>query len=475
MAAGSSVSNAAKRTRAPTAIGGGHAASSWLPLTFIVVGLTALGVAATVSVLHPALWLLPYPHPQVVALAHLWLPGFLLTATLGAMYQLTPVILGVPLRCRPVTGWIHFGLHGAGLVLLIGGMAAGRFDLVGLGGASLTGGVLLFASSIGRTFVDSPRRDVVAWSFPLAAGWLAATVLAGVALAINRRWPFLPVSPVSLLRAHAHLGLVGFFVTLLQGATFQLVPMFTLGELRRPRTATAGLIVSQVALIVLVVGLSDLQAHGTLVGAALMGVGLALTGAALAATLQSRRRRKLEPGVLAFAVGAVGLGLAALVGVGLLLVPHPSVSAVTAYGIIIVPGGFGLMVPGMLCKIIPFLVWMRRYGPRVGREPVPAATTLSSPRLEQSWLLLQLTATATLILGVMIQSTPLTVVGTWLLAAAIGCFLANVGRVLRHLCVPSLAARGPLGRTGNKGGADPSPAPLSPENRHDLQPFATRN
>lgn len=37
-------------------------------------------------------------NPLVVALAHLWLPGFLLSVCLGACYQLMPVVLGAALR-----------------------------------------------------------------------------------------------------------------------------------------------------------------------------------------------------------------------------------------------------------------------------------------------------------------------------------------------------------------------------------------
>ncbi len=148
-------------------------------------------------------------HPHVVALAHLWLPGFLLSICLGASYQLMPVVLGVPLRAaRSVLRW-HAGLHAVGVLALVTGLARADYRLAGAGGLALTIGVSLFAAATWVTFAASSRRDAAAWSFPLAALWLSGTAAAGVMLAANRHAPFLPLSVLDLLAAHAHLGLVG--------------------------------------------------------------------------------------------------------------------------------------------------------------------------------------------------------------------------------------------------------------------------
>src|ERR1051326_167080 len=95
----------------------------------------------------------------------------------------------------------------------------------------------------------SRQRDAVAWSLVLATGWLMLTVLAGLLLAVNRAGHFLPADPLALLRAHAHLGLVGFFLTLLQGVTFRLVPMFTLGDGPNWRRVRGGLWFTQIGLL----------------------------------------------------------------------------------------------------------------------------------------------------------------------------------------------------------------------------------
>src|SRR5690606_28607932 len=115
-----------------------------------------------------------------VALAHLWLPGFLLSASIGSLYQLMPVALGAPLQTRTAVLWLHFALHALGLPLLVLALARGRFEWAGLGGALLAAGTGILLAAVLETFRAARRRDAAAWSFPLAAGWLALTVLAGV-------------------------------------------------------------------------------------------------------------------------------------------------------------------------------------------------------------------------------------------------------------------------------------------------------
>jgi hypothetical protein len=167
-----------------------------------------------------------------------------------------PVVLGTPLRSGSTLLWAHAGLHAGGVILLVAGLAGGHYLTAGWGGLALGAGVCWLIGVTLRTFLRSSRRDPAAWSFPLSASWLGATVLAGVTLAVNRRAPFLSLDTVALLRAHAHLGLAGYFLTLLQGVTFQLVPMFTLGESRHPRCAAWGLAGTQFALFLLVPGLA---------------------------------------------------------------------------------------------------------------------------------------------------------------------------------------------------------------------------
>lgn len=409
-----------------------------LPLIFIVAGLVAFGLAAAwlARVAGRGSGFPPFLHPDVVVVAHLWLPGFLLSICLGASYQLMPVVLGEAVRLREGWLWTHAGLHLAGVAALVWGLASGRYLAAGLGGSAVVAGVAILAVATLRTFRVSRRRDAAAWSFVFAAGWLLATVLAGAGMALNRRHGFLPFSMVDVLRAHAHLGLVGYFASLLQGVTFQLVPMFTMGEARRPRLAMTGLLATQTGLPILAAGLAWGARGPTVAGASLVAAGLVGTGWALAATLATRRRRRLDVGVRAFIVGMSLLGLGGAGGLALAFGAAGTeflLPGAASYGIVVIVGGLSFTVLGMLAKILPFLVWMKVYGPRVGRDQVPVATALSSRRLEEFWFGTHLLGLASLLTGALTETQAPTMAGGVLLLAGAALWLSNAARVLSHL------------------------------------------
>ncbi len=406
-----------------------------LPLAFISLGLGALMVATVWLALQPDIILLPHTHPSVLALTHLWLPGFLLSVCLGAFYQLMPVVLGVPLSFPAATRWLHFTLHAAGLPLLCVGFALGRFDWVGAGGLLLTLGLLCFAATGIRTFLASNRRDAIACSLPLAIFWLTLTASLGIVMAINRHHPFLPLGAIDLLRAHAHLGLAGFFLTLLQGMTFQLVPMFTMGTVRRYPLVWAGMLLNQAGLLILAPGLALGHRPAALLGATLMAGGVAASGIAFLATLRTRHRRQLETGLRAFTIGAGLLAASTVLGLALFSLPAGFIW-IKLYGLGVIAGGLTLIVLGMILKIVPFLVWMHAYGPSVGKRPVPLTSTLSSPRLERLWLGGHLSALPLLALAMIMGSPAAATTGAWLLAAATLLFLINTTRVLGQLRQP---------------------------------------
>lgn len=407
-----------------------------LPLAFIGLGLIAFTLGST--------WLLvetwrgwpPFFHPRVVALVHLWLPGFLLSVCIGASYQLMPVVLGSALHARPRWLWSHLILHGSGVGSLVSGLVLGRYGLAAAGGLAIGVGVAGLLVVTLRTFSASARRDAVAWSFPLAAAWLFATVLAGLVLALNRRDPFVPLPAMSLLRAHAHLGLVGYFLTLLQGVTFQLLPMFTMAPVRRPQGVWLGLAGTQIGLLLLAPSLAWDWSNARWMAIALLVSGLCCSGVSLGATLRTRRTRLLDPGLTAFVAGTSCLILATLVGLWLArheLVDEHSLAGVSVYGLLLIAGGLGLPILGMGCKILPFLVWMKVYGPRVGREDVPLAKALGSLALERAWLVLHLAGMGTLALGLGMMWTAVAGIGGILLEMGAVCYLANATSVVRHL------------------------------------------
>jgi hypothetical protein len=406
-----------------------------LPLAFIVFGIGCLAHALGCLVWEPALILQPHISPRVLSLVHAWVPGFLVSVCLGACYQMMPVVLGVPLACGAWRTWTHLALHAVGVTILISGFTRGLYELVVAGGVLVSLGIVSFAQVAWRTFATSERRDAVAWSFPISATWLLATVVFGVVIAIERRWGLLGLPTLRLLPVHAHMGLAGFFLTLLQGVSFQLVPMFTMGEPRRPRFMFGGLVASQAGLVCLASGLVAGLHSLALVGGCVLAGGVASSGVAFVATLRSRRRKKLEPSLVAFVCGAALIPVTAIFGMVLLTtrVADEFPSLVSAYGLVIIAGALSLVVLGMLGKIVPFLVWMTAYGPKVGKERVPAAPTLSSRELERTWIVAHVAGVVLAVAAVWIGSGAAAKAAAWTLSVGGTLYLWNFARTARHL------------------------------------------
>lgn len=406
------------------------ASGATIPLSFIGAGITVSLVGVSWLLAAPGLLLLPHIHPHVVAFAHVWLLGVLLTICFGAVYQLMPVIANTAFT-GPRQAWAHLVLHLAGVAFMVSAFLRGRMDGVAIGGTSVLLGLLLFGWSVLRTLRAATRIDAILVSFGCAAGWLVVTALAGLLLALNLRFAWWPIDVLALLRSHAHLGVIGFFLTLLQGAMFRLVPMFTLGVLKDTRQVRNALILSQLGLVVLAPALAWQLRGLELAGAALLLGSFFVTAIELKRVLATRKKRLLEPGLRGFFSGLGFLALAALFGT-ILIFAAQNLRAALAYGTIAVLGGVLMAIEGMLCKIVPFLVWMRVYGPLVGRTPVPQATTLGLSRCEHAWVPLH--ASSVLLLGIGAAFERPLVLGLGAIAFASGhaLLIASLGAAGKH-------------------------------------------
>lgn len=409
-----------------------------MPLAFM--GLALLWMVAGTALLftHPQMLLQPHAGPPVIALAHAWMLGFFVTVACGAVYQLVPVALSTTLWNERL-GWMHLVLHAVGVSGMVYLFWHYELGLLSFFGGAVVLGVVFFALNTFITVLRSTRRDVVATSIVLATGWLLGAVLAGLFLVLNRLWGFVPLDPMALLRAHAHLGLVGFFITLLQGVGFQLVPMFTMGEVKHWWMAKAGLWLSQGGLVALVPALIWQYTFLAFLGAAAIGGGLVITGLGLKRTLATRKKRRLDPGLVAFLCGWGGLCVAAFVGAAIIF----SGANPMLYALLGILGGLLPCVAGMMCKVVPFLTWMRAYGPYVGRRYTPPAHSLTHPRVERWGLALQQASVVPLLWGIWRMEGLWLMVGSWVLTAGVALFIYDMLGVLKHLWRPAMAPPAP--------------------------------
>jgi len=420
----------------PGSGGRGTLPLAWFALSFAFL---AAGAVQLLTVF-PAL-AEHHAHPHTAALVHLWVLGFLLSVCFGSVYQMLPVVLGVPLRGSSLA-WVHLGLHGLGVAGMVPSLHLGRYLGVFHAGLLVAAGGLVFTGLVAWVVLGLRKRDVVAWSFLLSALWLLLTMALGLLLAWNRHHASVPINQGAWLKAHAHVGIAGFFLTLLQGVSFRLVPMFTLGVVRSWPQVGHALWMSQLGLLGLAPSLATEWWLGQFGFGLLLAGGVLCSGIELLACLEQRRKRVIESGVRAFLGGAAIFALVACSGVLLALrgglYDEDWVGrAATAYGLTVLLGGLLTMIAGMLLKIVPFIVWMRVYGPLYGRRSVPLAAQLPSARLDQAWLCLHIAAVAVLSVGAFKSSAGYLQAGAWLEGAGVVTFLANMAVISRHVFKPS--------------------------------------
>jgi hypothetical protein len=380
-------------------------------LPYFAVALTALMLAE----LGLASGLFPFADPlapSALVVVHLTTVGWLTLLVLGALSQFLPVISARPLFDERLS-LLALILIPTGLLGMLLGFAALAFGVsaptLPLGGALVLFGVLLAAWNLyatrSRTHPSLSSRFVA-----VGLAFLLATVLLGVSLALLLTG-FLPL-PSALgalllsrgLPAHVAGGLGGFFTLVAMGVAYKLLAMFTLAPEERGLLGSAAFLATASGLVVLWLslllgGLLPWLTILTPPALALAALGIALFLADMRRLYRQRRRRPLELNT-AFATAAfVALGSAIALLLVSLFIGSTSWTLAAVY--LSVYGwltGLGLT---QLYKIVPFLTWLERYGPRLGKGVLPRVQDLVQERRAKPAFLAYFAAVAlgTLALG----------------------------------------------------------------------------
>jgi hypothetical protein len=315
-----------------------------------------------------------FPLPKVAAVTHLFTLGWITTSILGALYQFLPVALGTPIRSERLAH-LTFALYVPGVALFVAGLLLGRHPAM-LAGAGLFGtGLLVFVGNLAATLRRAPERSLTWWALASASVYLTTTVVLGASLAGNLRWGYLGGERFLALGVHLHVAVAGWVLLVMTGVAHRLLPMFLLshGATERPGRAAVALLAGGTALLV---GFHHFLAPWVAWAvAAMLGGGLVAFAAQAAAFFRHRRKPALDPGLRLAAAGVLLLAGALLLAPFWLAHGLAAPRLATAYVLALLLG-VSLFVAGHYYKILPFLVWLHRFGPLVGRRPVPRVADL---------------------------------------------------------------------------------------------------
>ena len=442
-----------------------NAPSVILPLQFIITGLLALFAGVGCLMVRPDLLATYHYNQYVIAVTHLVVLGWICSVIMGAMYQLVPVALETKLYSERLARW-QFLFHVVGFVGMVWAFSIWDLKQVGHFATVLTVGVGLFVYNILRTLLRVPKWNVTATAITASLSWISFAILTGLFIAAGKctyetAAVLSPTTPVgalvnglrsiagfvarfdsmSAMHAHAHLGSVGFFIMLIVGVSYKLVPMFTLSEVQNQRRAICSIVLLNFGLagtfITVLLGSPWKLAFTAIIVAA-----LAIYAWELAAILRARSRRKLDWSIKYF-LTAIAL-LALLSGLAIILSwPGLPMTTLTGqlenvYGFLGLIGIVTFAIIGMLYKIIPFLVWFSSYSRKIGLMKVPAMAEMYSANFQAAGYWSFLNGLVVTSVAILFSNENGVRFGCGLLATSLLAFAVNVVTMLTHLVHPRL-------------------------------------
>ncbi|MBW2274179.1 MAG: hypothetical protein JRG96_12980 [Deltaproteobacteria bacterium] len=409
-----------------------------IPVSFF---LTAPVSAATAGLLLAAIgpeaitssWL-----PITLTLTHLGTLGFLSMVMMGALYQMTPVVAGSPVRRVRAAHAVHAGFA-SGVAGLCWGMATGAPSVVFVAIAVIFFSLLFFIGPVGLALLRAPTRNetVVGMTGALAALFL--TAVAGLWMAHGHSGMHFPGPRDLWIQVHLCIGLLGWVGGLISAVSWQVLPMFYLaGPIdRRWQRSTLGLTALGVLAPTLILGLDyagqltavQTQVKGAAALAALPAV-VAIWGLHPLLALRSlaqRRRRRVDGSLLFWRAGLAMAPLTGLCAVAAYLWTDPHWGLLMGW--LALWGWAGMIVHGMLTRIVPFLVWFHRFAPLVGRIAVPSVKGLLPDRWTRISFVLHLSTVVAGAAAILSRNAILTrLTGLLLLATAV-----SLGAALIHV------------------------------------------
>ena len=295
---------------------------------------------------------------NTLVVVHIITLGVISMMMIGAVQQLLPVLMGVIIPRAEITSRILHLLWSLGTLLLLVGIALHEPGLVSTGVALLAIAILIFVIAVIQALIRSDSRHGTLLAIGAALISLLFTLLLMLWILNDSGW----MAPVAhpLTNLHMSWGIFGWFLLLMIGVAYQVVPMFQLTPEFPP--IVRRYLVPVVFMALLAWSGSELL-HQAWLGWIAIVVLVASLGlyALTLLRLQQQRKRRLPDITLSYWRIAM---IALLVSMWLWLAGYSlgdsrwSASLMESAVVLFLMGGVLSAVSGMLFKIVPFLVWL---------------------------------------------------------------------------------------------------------------------
>ncbi|QSO52219.1 hypothetical protein JZ785_26365 [Alicyclobacillus curvatus] len=367
--------------------------------------------------------------PSLVAVTHMLTLGSLLAFVMGAVYQLSTVAFLIPLSTVTSARW-NFWVYAVGVIGLISSMIRWWIPGLVLFGSlvtlSLYAYVAIVLTSIRKTTVKGP----VVWFVASAHVNLALAVTAALLLILS--FVVVPLNHVfqELLVTHIVLAAGGFFTFLILGFSYKLLPMFTLAHGFSTKRQPWTFAFAQIALWVLLIGVWAHVEMLIVVGGLFGMVTLVNQGLDFRGILQKRLRRRTET-PMTTAVAAVWLAVVGMLG--LVLVTFGTRGLPQWQGVVTfyLMGWVTLTVMSYAYKIVPFLIWTKRFSRGVEKGKTPLIKDMINVERARPVVVMFVLGLIIMAVSSAWQFAPGVTVGAALCALAVLWFCTQMVKVLQ--------------------------------------------
>ena len=349
----------------------------------------ASGIVMMISAPQP---ILPYHlNAHMLTITHMMILGFISMIIFGSLYQLIPVVMEVKLYSE-ILAKITFYLFGSGLLILVFTFWEANFGThqnwrwFEISGTLILVAIFLFAINTLVSAAKTKRRDIGNLFIITAIIYLTLTVSLAVLMIINFAVHFIPVSILDLLKMHLNLGLIGWFLFLVIGVASKLMPMFLIIH-KLPEHLLKYAYYLLNAGLIMIVGTFYFYPKTWLIALSALlifaGIGLFLYFNYYA--FKHRFRKNLDVGMKLSK--AAFLILAFVLILSVFAVVSPAFTASFQYRIDIafimtlVFGFLTALILGQTYKTLPFIIWLKRYQTKVGKQKTPLPQELYSDRV----------------------------------------------------------------------------------------------
>ncbi|MCK5907627.1 MAG: hypothetical protein KAG37_08540, partial [Flavobacteriales bacterium] len=352
--------------------------------------------------------------------------------------QLVPVVLDVKLHNEKLAK-INFYIYALSIIMFVFAFwdMYNQVLLFQVGGTLMFTSISIFSFNIMMSAFNAKRKLIAAKFIISSIFWFFTTAVFGLILVFQLTNPYLDINHLQFLKAHAHFGMVGWFLLLIIGVSSRLIPMFLVTHNLNEKKLSFALYAINVGLIVLAtVFFMELAPIYIIVSAGIIVIGIASYVSFLIDAYRNRIKKILDIGMqhsaLAIFILVFPIAFAAIAPFTLEGQFEFSQQTVLVYGLSILLGFITSLLLGQTYKTLPFIVWLFAYRGKMGKGKTPLPKDLYNEKVAEIHYFTFAIGFLALIGGVLVSYKPAMYIGSVFFVITALLYNYNVIKIIRH-------------------------------------------